>query len=284
MYAFIPGTDAKLRSDAFAVQADSQINIGLFARGNAEAAELQVIQLDSSKRVLAYTWLDSLMLNAVETSWSNNVSSFYTTAETASIQLEILVKSTGSVFIDELWAGHASMPEGQCGQASSPGAGNADSDQPQDDLPSVVSFDKSEGYVFKRTDTAEFRWIEQAPTGDYASIWIPEDCAARLNAPVVQGDWFDLISQAPKHDAAQNPCGASAVSADSGISLTEEGFVFSRTDKREYRWIDITPSGQRGNRWISDACASRLGGAALVGDWHTLNELAPLFDSVESPC
>ena len=64
----------------------------------------------------------------------------------------------------------------------------------------------------------------------------------------------------------------------------ESGFVFSRTDVDELRWITTDPNGELGSIWISESCAAQMGGATSFGDWFELLDLAPGFDTVENPC
>lgn len=62
------------------------------------------------------------------------------------------------------------------------------------------------------------------------------------------------------------------------------GYVFSRSDKNEYRWIDETADGQVGSIWIDQACAEDLGGVTATGDWGELMRRAPGFDRIANPC
>lgn len=58
-----------------------------------------------------------------------------------------------------------------------------------------------------------------------------------------------------------------------------DGYVFSRTDKSEFRWVSGT-----NNVWIPESCAIALGGASLSDSWSDLNAIAPGFDQAENPC
>jgi hypothetical protein len=62
------------------------------------------------------------------------------------------------------------------------------------------------------------------------------------------------------------------------------GYVYSRTDKIEYRWIARDNEGNWGSIWINEACANRLGGPKASGDWFNLMREAPGFDSIPNPC
>lgn len=64
-----------------------------------------------------------------------------------------------------------------------------------------------------------------------------------------------------------------------GARIPDTGFVFSRTDTREFRWVEGDA-----NVWIDEACAESLGGANRSGNWHELNEIAPQFDAIDNPC
>ncbi|MFK7997154.1 MAG: metallophosphoesterase [Granulosicoccus sp.] len=140
------------------------------------------------------------------------------------------------------------------------------------------------GGVFKRTDKNEFRWIAQDASGEWASSWISEACATELGPPKYTGNWNDLISIAPIVSTAPAPCTGNAVASGASPQSTIGGFVFSRTDKTEYRWIDTNSVGQLGSVWIDRECASRLGGVSASGDWNELIATAPGFDTLANPC
>ncbi len=146
--------------------------------------------------------------------------------------------------------------------------------------PPPVDADASGGYVFSRTDKEEFRWIDRLASGQIGNIWIDRQCSDQLGGPVASGDWDDLVNLAPVMDSVANPCLSDSVSATSSTT----GYVFARTDKEEYRWIDTNGSSDMGNVWIDRACADSLGGAAVSGDWVDLNEQAPAMDSISNPC
>jgi hypothetical protein len=154
------------------------------------------------------------------------------------------------------------------------------------------------GYVFSRTDKNEYRWLDSDANGQMSSVWIDQACATRLGGASASGTWSELMRRAPGFDAIASPCSdSSAASATTtaastvadGTTATSSpggsgGYVFSRSDKEEYRWIDTDASGGLGNVWIDQACAQRLGGPARSGDWSTLMALAPGFDTIASPC
>jgi len=143
------------------------------------------------------------------------------------------------------------------------------------------------GFVFSRTDADEFRYVVGT-----ANVWIDADCASELGGATQTGDWSELNSIAPEFDSIENPCAGGLVvgtdvpsdntSNGNGQTQTDQpgaGFVFSRTDTTEFRYVLGT-----GNVWIDEACAQQLGGASRSGSWSDLNSLAPSFDSIPNPC
>jgi|GEM_PF-1550757 len=143
-----------------------------------------------------------------------------------------------------------------------------------------------DGYVFSRTDKSEFRWIEANSNGQIGSVWIDANCASRLGGASESGNWNDLIARAPGFDTLENPCITSDTSGSvqRPSSGSNSGYVFARTDKREFRWVEADASGSAGNIWINAQCAERLGGATVQGDWYDLNDAAPGFDTIANPC
>lgn len=132
----------------------------------------------------------------------------------------------------------------------------------------------STGFVFERSDTDEYRWVLGTQ-----NVWISESCAASLGGATQTGTWVDLNVIAPEFDAAADPCsGGVAPPAGNGAG-NSGGYVFSRTDTTEYRWVTGTE-----NVWISESCAASLGGATQSGTWSDLNAVAPDFDAASSPC
>lgn len=161
-----------------------------------------------------------------------------------------------------------------------------DTDSAPANTPEATS-DNGEGYVFSRTDKSEYRWIDRNANGDMGSTWIDQSCANSLGGVTASGDWGDLLVHAPAFDTISNPCANTSVqNSPSGNSATAatDGFVFSRTDKNEYRWIDNNASGVLGSVWIDSACADSLGGVQETGDWKALMARAPGFDTISSPC
>lgn len=145
----------------------------------------------------------------------------------------------------------------------------------------------TDGYVFSRSDKDEFRWIDRDSNGQWGSIWINENCAASLGGATASGNWSELLSQAPGFDTIANPCATavSSVSTDPKQTVAAAaGFVFSRTDTEEYRWIDVNSSGVLGSVWLDEACIDQLGGVQQSGNWIQLMALAPGFDTISSPC
>ncbi|MDB4223478.1 metallophosphoesterase [Granulosicoccus sp.] len=158
----------------------------------------------------------------------------------------------------------------------------------------AAAITRDAGYVFSRTDATEYRWIDRDDNGTWSNIWIHHSCADELGGPTVTGDWNALIEIAPAFDTIDSPCGTipTIASASSASSLettspgrfNDIGYVYSRTDKTEYRWIARDNNGAWGSIWISEACANRLGGPKATGDWFELMDEAPGFDSIPSPC
>ena len=139
------------------------------------------------------------------------------------------------------------------------------------------------GFVFSRTDKNELRWIDVNDAGRMGSVWIDEDCAARLGGSPVRGNWEDLLALAPALDTVDYPCTATGIRGPAQ-PVSASGYVFSRTDKAEYRWIDRDEFGSMGNIWIDRECADSLGGASAEGNWRDLIAIAPGFDTLASPC
>ncbi|MFK7891701.1 MAG: metallophosphoesterase [Granulosicoccus sp.] len=137
-----------------------------------------------------------------------------------------------------------------------------------------------EGFVYSRTDKTEFRWIAQNERGEMGSIWINEACVEAFGPPSAFGDWHDLMALAPGFDTVRSPCSTGTPRS----AIDNAGFVFSRTDKREFRWIENRESGEPGNVWIDETCAKALGGATASGDWYNLIDLAPAVDTIANPC
>lgn len=150
-------------------------------------------------------------------------------------------------------------------------------------LPATQSdFALEGGFVFSRTDTEEYRWVDETESGGLGNIWIERTCADQLGGASVFGDWGDLNDIAPAMDSIASPCESTNVATSASTFV--QGYVFSRSDKDEYRWIDRNAAGEIGSVWIEESCAVRLGGSTASGDWSHLLELAPAFDSITSPC
>lgn len=150
------------------------------------------------------------------------------------------------------------------------------------DLPEAEeSNDMPDGYVFSRTDVEELRWIAINTDGESGSIWIDRACAESLGGASEFGNWFDLTDRAPAQDTIANPC-----SAQNPVSTVTDpnGYVFSRSDVDELRWIAQNSDGGIGSIWIDQTCADALGGPTRFGNWFELTEQAPAQDTVASPC
>lgn len=155
-----------------------------------------------------------------------------------------------------------------------------------DDAESAVTDTRDGGYVFSRTDTSEYRWIDKTTDGRWGSVWIDETCANYMGGAVVSGNWETLSAQAPAFDAIENPCPILTGSAEESSPgrFNDIGYVFSRTDKEEFRWIARDNDGQWGSIWINRQCSELLGGPRASGDWFELMREAPGFDSIPNPC
>ena len=107
-----------------------------------------------------------------------------------------------------------------------------------------------------------------------------------MGGAVVSGNWETLSAQAPAFDAIENPCPILTGSAEESSPgrFNDIGYVFSRTDKVEFRWIARDNDGQWGSIWINQKCSELLGGPRASGDWFELMREAPGFDSIPNPC
>lgn len=139
------------------------------------------------------------------------------------------------------------------------------------------------GFVFSRTDIDEYRYV--IGTGN---VWIDSSCASELGGSSRSGTWSDLNAIAPYFDSITNPCSSDGDGNNGGgndnnggdnSGGSPGGFVFSRTDTDEFRYVM-----GNGNVWIDGACAESLGGASQSGTWSDLNAIAPNFDSIANPC
>lgn len=151
-----------------------------------------------------------------------------------------------------------------------------------------------DGYVFSRSDKNELRWIALNANGQWGSTWIDQECAASFGGATATGNWRELMRRAPGFDTIANPCVSAGSDRSAPVkpivspALPDEGntdgFAFSRTDKNEYRWIEMNSNGILGSIWIDKACVDRAGGVKKSGDWKALMALAPGFDTIASPC
>jgi len=295
MLVFAAGTSAKLRSDAIAVASDTNLSISFHARGDASVVQLQAVQLNANRAVLDYTWLNSVSLNANQSVWNDYQNTLLTLSDTAFIQLEIVLKSPGTVYFDELRAGAGSRldsctPTSASGTARSTTSNTGAARSPA----SLTNAELAQGVVFSRTDKPEYRWVQSNGSARVGNQWISQSCATQLNALVVEGTWSELNAIAPQFDSIPDPCAANQQSNSSQptndplrkeIRLTPNGFVFNRTDKSETRWVDATESGEFSSQWISETCAKRLGAVQQIfGIWADLVALAPSMAGVRAPC
>jgi len=141
---------------------------------------------------------------------------------------------------------------------------------------------KDSGYVFARSDAKEYRWVDWDASGTLASTWIPNTCAEQMGGAKVTGDWNTLTNIAPSFHDIETPCALHSIEAE--LTARDSGYVFSRTDEQEFRWINRDKNGNWSNTWIRRACAEALGGPTASGDWNTLTKVAPTFDTIDSPC
>lgn len=128
----------------------------------------------------------------------------------------------------------------------------------------------SGGFVYSRTDVDEYRWVVGS-----GNIWIDRATAECLGGATQSGTWGDLNAIAPGFDTIAIP---SCDSATASTTTNQDGFVYSRSDVNEYRWV----VGE-GNIWIDASLAECLGGATQSGDWFALNSIAPGFDTIPLP-
>ncbi|MGQ7848794.1 hypothetical protein ACUNV4_30150 [Granulosicoccus sp. 3-233] len=187
----------------------------------------------------------------------------------------------GSIWIDQLCAESLGGPTvfGNWGEltARAPAQDTIDSPCTTMGTDPVVN---PTGYVFSRTDVEELRWIATNNEGVTGSIWIGQMCAESLGGPTVFGDWGELTARAPAQDTIDSPC--TTMGSDPVVNPT--GYVFSRTDVEELRWIATNSDGVVGSIWIDQLCAESLGGSTVFGDWGELTARAPAQDSIDSPC
>lgn len=137
--------------------------------------------------------------------------------------------------------------------------------------------------MFERTDRPELRWIDVAANGRLGSTWIDRECAERMGGTKARGDWRDLNELAPELDGIANPCIDSNGNTPPTSPEPSPGFVFSRTDKTEFRWLDVVRNGTLGSIWVDPDCVEQLGGVKMKGDWEELNGLAPALDGISPP-
>ncbi len=138
----------------------------------------------------------------------------------------------------------------------------------------------------------------QARGGDYfASIYTADQgassgalfCTFDVNTAecyfkAIDGAVPDQFTLTMGNNTAQVPSPPPQVDSPEPPSSNTAGYVFSRSDKTEYRWIDKADDGQTGSIWIDQACAAKLGGAQATGDWGELMRRAPAFDRIANPC
>ena len=139
----------------------------------------------------------------------------------------------------------------------------------------------------------------QARSGDYfASIYTAdqgaaagalfctfEDRTADCYFKAIDGAVPDQFSLTLGSSTMQAPKPAAPPSTPPRTSSRGDiGYVFSRSEKSEFRWIDRVVNGLVGSIWIDPACAAALGGPTASGDWGDLMKRAPGFDTIDNPC
>jgi len=107
---------------------------------------------------------------------------------------------------------------------------------------------------------------------------IPDSVTTDVTVSLPTGTTGAEISGA---EIAANPCNAQTLAV---TTPDPSGYVFSRSDVGEFRWIAPNSDGVIGSIWIDQACADSLGGPSRFGDWFELVEQAPAQDSIASPC
>ncbi len=96
---------------------------------------------------------------------------------------------------------------------------------------------------------------------------------------------YQLANESPMNFEAINDAANPKIFEIENSAFGTEGYVFSRTDTAELRWIGRTSSGEFGHIWIDQQCADTLGGVSSSGDWRQLLSLAPAGDkAVSNPC
>jgi len=146
---------------------------------------------------------------------------------------------------------------------------------------------RSPGYVFSRDNKTESHWIDVDSKGNLGSVWISESCAAQMGGASVTGDWKALTSIGAALNTIESPCTTSSTASQATstpVRASDIGYVYSRTDKKEFRWIARNDKGVWSSIWINETCANRLGGVKATGDWNELMDEAPGFDSIPNPC
>lgn len=84
----------------------------------------------------------------------------------------------------------------------------------------------------------------------------------------------------PAYTSARN----TSTTETQAVANNQVGYVFSRTDKSELRWVARSESGEIGNIWINQACSESLGGPTAFGDWNRLLTVSPAVDTIANPC
>lgn len=142
-----------------------------------------------------------------------------------------------------------------------------------DDIPSV--------YI--RTDVVGFAWIRKDKQNHIWYTEIPAECAAKLPGPRLSGNGEQLQEFATISMEFPSQC-RKYINWANSVDNPEDGFVFSRTDSDEIRWVATDAEGRWGHTRITAQCAAEMASTRVYGTWDELNDLAPHVDSIDSPC
>jgi len=153
------------------------------------------------------------------------------------------------------------------------------------DAPQITSSTLSQNNVFT------FGWQSVVDATGY-NVYRDNVYLTTINAPGT--DYTDSNPGSSYYVTAFNsnatPTDYSRSSDSNRVSPAEpnstvlSGYVFSRTDITEFRWISTNSDNQVGSVWIDAECAARLGPPAETGNWTDLITLAPAFDTLDNPC
>ncbi len=152
---------------------------------------------------------------------------------------------------------------------------------PVNELPEFLFVNDGQGFVYFLSGSSDYRWVGRSPTGEFGHTWISEECAKALGLASIAGNWQWLSTLAPAGDqTVSSPCESIEHFVQGG-----DGYVYSRTDASEYRWIGRLANGDVGHTWIDKQCVDSLGGVSAKGNWVELHRRASAGNSSElKPC